>query len=148
MLTSVVYVCCLLVLLLGIYDIGLRRAHVSGIIQVVIAVLTFFLARSVLSTSAIHFGSGNEDLLITLLYLIIPSMCGAATQEYMRARKPTLRGILRAVVASPITIVPLYQLTQQPDGSSQATVSIILLAYQNGFFWRALLDRQQKQVKE
>jgi hypothetical protein len=57
------------------------------------------------------------------------------------------RALIKPILASPIVFIPLvsaYQSAPTAAAFSAADLMLILVAFQNGFFWKMIFDKQSK----
>ena len=130
----------------GAWDVS-RKRWLAGSIQVLVSVTAFFAARRLTTVLPAAFGPSDGFALIAIL--LVSAALGSMAQEYWRSSAVSVRDTLRAVVVTPITVLPLYQVAQHStaDGASETLILLALLAFQNGFFWRAVITKQEVALK-
>lgn len=100
---------------------------------------------------------GQELIISGLLYI---SMVLGILAEYFYSRltskdqkeKQSYKGVLAAMLASPIVFIPLYASIQggetEMNSLNSAKLMTFLVAFQNGFFWKVFFDKQKSGVHE
>ncbi len=91
------------------------------------------------------FGGGwSQELVLGLMAVGV--ILGIAANYVFFARATfSWRSFLRPIVVSPIVLLPLIGSLQGAQLESVQAVCFVILAFQNGFFWRQVLrDAQQK----
>lgn len=89
----------------------------------------------------IPFGASDHALVIAA---VAGSLAGAIASPFLaRSSSPIrARDIIQALIASPITIVPILQSLQQtPDPTWFSIVLAFALAYQSAAFWYKMLEK-------
>ena len=87
------------------------------------------------------FGGGPTLALIVLMFFCILLGMAARYWFYLRGRFST-SAFLPPLLISPLVLLPLLG-TVQPDVRPQAiqVISLAILAFQNGFFWRTVFEK-------
>ncbi|HUQ95824.1 MAG TPA: hypothetical protein VM120_29370 [Bryobacteraceae bacterium] len=92
-------------------------------------------------TGRVAFGTGTSPM-ITILCMFVASVLGIAAHYvfYLKGRFSWPR-LLKPLCISPIVLIPLIGSMQgMTDLKDMQLVWFALLAFQNGFFWHALLN--------
>lgn len=135
-----------------------RNAPAFGIQLAALAVLGFILFSLFFPSATAKSGDEVQWAFVVVLYLfMILGMCGNYAYEHFsvplekRAEKEFDFGLFVApVFVSPIIFVPLFaafmEELQDPQ-MTHAKVMVFLVAFENGFFWKAYFDNKRKEVK-
>lgn len=92
------------------------------------------------------FGGVNPVLAILIMFL---STCLGMAAWYIRsARKLNWLNFLKTLTLSPIVLVPMIGTVQGAVSIEPIQmISLGLLAFQNGYFWKTILDNTKKQLE-
>jgi len=93
------------------------------------------------------FSSATPIVAILLMYLCI---IFGMTAEYLFNLKEGFSWLsfIKPFMVSPIVLLPLIGTLQTNSGIEPIQlISLALLAFQNGFFWRPVLDRAKRRIK-
>jgi hypothetical protein len=124
--------------------------------------VTCILVLGVLSLTVVRNYSAPSDIetkgevlgaapwiMVGLMYLSM--ILGIVAQSYYFLDRSSPAAWLKAILASPIIFIPLlssYQDTLQNMASVNiAQVMILLVSFQNGFFWKVIFDKQAEQLQ-
>ena len=117
-----------------------RAALLAGI--VILAFLALYFATGYPFQTKVAYGGLDNVVTIALIYLGV--LVGMGCQYfYTRADnvKFSPRGFLKPLFVSPIVLLPLIDIIQKTqDATATEYVTMIILGFQNGFFWRTVLN--------
>jgi H+/Cl- antiporter ClcA len=117
-----------------------------GTIGVVVAVVLLNLATGFpAETHRVAFGPGwPPELVLGFMFLaVVAGMVGH--YAFHRRGGFSWNSFARPLVASPIVLLPLIGSLQGAALETVQVVSFVILAYQNGFFWREVLKDARKE---
>lgn len=121
---------------------GNRIRGISGLVAVLIVIGTLNLATGFPfpSDGAIAFGAGysTTTAVVTMFVGIVLGMLGHYI--WQRPEQFSVIELLRPLVASPIVLLPLIGSLDGTDVQPLQLISLVLLAFQNGFFWPKVLS--------
>ena len=129
-----------------------RQLRQYLILIAILAIIAPSIILYISQTQVESKGSGTAWSMIVLMYVAM--LLGVIAQAYYFAEAnswPSVASWLKPMLASPIIFLPLvssYQMSIS-DLSSFSLVEfmILLVAFQNGFFWKTVFDRQSELVK-
>lgn len=84
---------------------------------------------------------GNSTPLYVLVILLISILLGMISNYFFYQENFKLRDFLRPFLISPIILLPLIGTIQGTKVEIIQLISISILAYQNGFFWKSIMDK-------
>jgi hypothetical protein len=101
---------------------------------------------------AVARGEGHEGAVVFLLYLaMLAGMLAHFAYGYLglprkKRRKFDLGNFLAPVLVSPIVFLPLASIfeTAEPTVAGSPRLMLLLIAFENGFFWREFFENRQK----
>jgi len=140
MLGTIVCSTLLVVILLFDFLRGRRRRAVVGAVLLLLFLLTLHLTTGFPeSSSAIAFG-GTFPVGWAIVLMFVGVVFGIVAQ-YVFARPTSFSFLdfLRPIVVSPLVLLPLIGSLEGSPLEVIQTVSLVLLAFQNGFFWQQVL---------
>jgi hypothetical protein len=140
LLSAAVYV------LLIVWDLRVRRW--TALFE--LGGLTFFLALLHWAVGfprpAIAFGGTSTIQTIVILY-IFTILGGVASYFFYLRGLFSWRAFLRPLFVSPILFMPLMgSIRASQNVETLQLISLALLAFQQGFFWKVVFERAQKKV--
>lgn len=93
----------------------------------------------------IAFGNTNLSILYSIGIMFICTLLGISAHHFYYLNKAfSLRKFLKPLLISPIIFLPLVGSVQGlPYLENMQLVSFSILAFQNGFFWKAVFDKAQ-----
>jgi len=145
MIATLIFGATALLFALGCFDL-VRRNWRQALLEIAIAAIAFAGARMVLGRFPMLTAFGDKSPVVVVVVLLVCSAIGAIAQEYWRDPQPSLHATLRAVLVTPITILPVYQVAQRADAGAETMIFLGLLAFQSGFFWRAVLENSRRSI--
>jgi hypothetical protein len=119
-------------------------------------IIPFLVAGGIVSppwvTKVVARGEGHEGAIVFLLYLaMLAGMLAHFAYGYFvlpknKRRKFDLGNFLAPVLVSPIVFLPLASIfeTSEPVAGSSPRLMLLLIAFENGFFWREFFENRQK----
>lgn len=122
------------------------RRLIWGTTGVIIAAIVLHLATGFPATTRrVAFGAGwSPELVLGLMFLAV--LAGIAGHYAFHRREDfSWASFARPLVASPIVLLPLIGSVQGAALETIQVASFVILAYQNGFFWREVLKDARKE---
>lgn len=109
---------------------------------VLLAVVSLALLLNNSGTGKVSFGANTSTVLpISITFAGIILGIAARYFFYLKPGKFSWLSLIKPIMISPIVLLPLVSSVQAGgDLNSMQIVSFTLLAFQNGFFWQAVLD--------
>jgi hypothetical protein len=150
-ITAILKICMGLYLVAILIDLARSRRYqrfaLELILLVGLVVLDLFITSA--STGYIAFGpSTSATVTVLIMFGAILLGVGARYIFYLKGEFSWL-DFAKPLCISPILLLPLIGSIQSvKDLEAMQVVSFALLAFQNGFFWQAVLTRAQKPVKK
>jgi len=134
--------------ILIIVDLIIDRSIKRFIISLSILLLVFLVLNVTTGfpTPKVSFGGVSPIFTISIMFICI--LLGIAAQYVHSMRKFSWRSFLKPFVISPIVLLPMLGTVQGARSiESVQLISLALLAFQNGYFWKVVLDRTEKQLQ-
>jgi hypothetical protein len=118
----------------------LLRFVVQAAVLLVLIVIDLLINNAV--TGRIAFGEGVSPLgTVGIMFVAIVFGIAARYLFYLQKRQFSLLDFLKPIAISPILLFPLIGSVQGPgELNGMQVLSFALLAFQNGFFWQAVLE--------
>ena len=138
-----------LTLLVVVFDFAKNRDTGRLVISIIVlALVVFLLNRTTGFPTWIQSFGGTSPLIAILVMLGCIVLGMFAHYVYFLGRKKfRWYSFLRPLVVSPIVLLPLLGTVEvKEELSTIQVISFALLAFQNGFFWQAVMDRAQPQT--
>jgi len=113
-------------------------------VQAVLLGLVFVLLHTTMNFPTPKKPFGGASLLAAVILVLICTILGMAAQSifYMGDSRLSLVGLVRPFVISPIVLLPLLgSILGSEQLNAVQLISFSFLAFQNGFFWRVVLER-------
>jgi len=137
-------VCLAVYLAVIVLELALARRVKRFLIELgaVIAVVILALLINNASTGRVAFGDGTSPGK-AVAWMFLATLLGIAARYlfYLQKGQFSWLGLLKPVSISPIVLLPLVGSVQGAgDLKDMQVVSFAFLAFQNGFFWNAVLD--------
>ena len=139
-----VLICVVLFIILILIEFVVRRHIWRLLFQLLlvgaISVLTLMLNNS--ATGKLSMGDAGSPTRVLLL-MFVATICGIAARYvfYLNRGSFSFLDLFKPIVISPIVLMPLIGSVQSSGGLSPIQiVSFCVLAFQNGFFWQAVLE--------
>jgi hypothetical protein len=87
--------------------------------------------------------------IFAIAVLISCGALGAGANYFFYLEKGfSWRGFLKPCVLSPIVVLPLLGFVESGSGiESHQLIYLAVVAFQNGFFWKSVLEREKRRVK-
>jgi hypothetical protein len=112
-------------------------------VQVVLLGLVFVLLHVTVNFPTPRRAFGGASLLATVALMLVCTILGMAAQSIvsMGESRWSWGGFVRPFVISPIVLLPLLGSILGSELNLVQLISFGFLAFQNGFFWRVVLER-------
>lgn len=144
----------LLIIFLGLFclfiiiELIISRAVKRFVIQGVILLGVVFFLRVATGFPATRVAFGGITPIIAIGIMFVCTLIGiAAHYFYYMKEKFIWRTFLKPLVISPIVLLPLIGSVQGTSGvESVQMISFGVLAFQNGFFWKEVLEHAKSQI--
>ncbi len=130
-------------------DLVSRRAWKPVLLQVGILGLVIVLLHLAVDFPIPRRAFGGAAPLIAVVIMLVCTILGMAAQHvfYMEDRGFSWLAFVRPIVISPIVLLPLLgSVLGTPQLTNIQLVSFGFLAFQNGFFWKVVLERAKPKV--
>jgi hypothetical protein len=118
-------------------------------IQAVLLGLVFVLLRATLNFPTPRQAFGGASLLSTVALMLVCTVLGMGAQSIfsMGESRWSWGGFVRPFVISPIVLLPLLgSMLGSEQLNAIQLISFGFLAFQNGFFWRVVLERAAPKI--
>jgi hypothetical protein len=136
--------CIALYAALILIELLVRRQWLRFVLQAIVLLFVIGIALLVNSaaTGRVAFGQGASPV-GTVGMMFLATVCGIAARYifYLRKNEFSFLGFFKPIAISPIVLLPLVgsvQTTGELNGMQ--VISFAVLAFQNGFFWQAVLE--------
>lgn len=145
MLTSLLLkICAALYLLLIIADAirsrSIKRFLLELLPLIALVVIVLFITQA--STGYITFGSGTSQTTVVLIMLVCILLGIVARYIFYLRGQFSWLDFAKPLCISPILLIPLVGSVQAlKELEAIQVISFALLAFQNGFFWQAVLQK-------
>lgn len=145
-IVGVLRVCVVVYLALIVVDWVRSRRHWRFLLEllplVALLIVDVFIATD--GAGYLAFGPGTSPTLVILIMFGAILSGIAARYIFYLQTKPSWLDLAKPLCISPILLLPLMGSVQgSKDLQPMQVVSFALLAFQNGFFWQAVLERSQ-----
>ena len=92
---------------------------------------------------------GSVTPIFSIITLFLSTCFGIAAWYYRNTKKPNFLDLSKTLVISPIILIPMIG-TVQGSSSIEAVqmFTLSLLAFQNGYFWKTILDRSKLKIEK
>jgi hypothetical protein len=148
--TNLIAVSLIILLLVIIVDL-LRGSKLMALYQLLgLGIFLWILhVASDFPHARVPFGDVEHVSMILLLYGCTVAGMIAGYFFYLRGTF-RWRGFLRPILVSPIIFLPLVGLVSTSDEKTQITqsISLCILAFQSGFFWKVVFARAEKNASK
>ena len=137
-------ICVAIYLFAVLTDLIRRRRWLKSSLELgafaVVLLIGLLINNSV--NGVVSFGEGQSPLVATLvMFGAIILGIGARYLFYLQAGQFSWLSLLKPAAISPIVLIPLIGSIQTLNGlNAMQMVSFGMLAFQNGFFWQAVLN--------
>lgn len=143
LLSKIIFICALGYTFLASVGYLAHRADYSRLIGVLLGVLACLGIHFILRPfSGLHSFGPSPVLLVLLMFV---SIILGTIAEYLFSlgrKKFSWTKMLRPALISPILLFPLVGLLQKSNElNTLAIVSLLIVAFQNGFFWREMIEK-------
>ncbi len=147
-ITNVLLWCMGLYGLIVIVELALTRAVKRFLIQVAAIAVLFLLLRVTTGFPTPKTAFGGVSPVVAIGVMFLCTVLGIAARYLFYLRGPFSWGaFLKPLVISPMVLLPLIGSVQ---GASQVEsiqlISFGVLSFQNGFFWRVVLEHARTQL--
>lgn len=143
-------VCVLLGIFLAIYDLRRYKTRSNYVmLSILILVIPGIIwLNNSSSDSSIAFGDGYKlNPFILVFVMLVCVMLGiAAAYAFNSSEKFRLRDFIRPFVISPIVLLPLLGSLPASEVGAVQIISILIMAFQNGFFWQRIFKDVKVEV--
>lgn len=144
----------LLIVFLGLFSLFiviefvLSRAVKIFIIQASILLAVILFLNVTTGFPAIRVAFGGVTPIVTIGIMFVFTLLGIAGHYFYNLKgKFVWRTFLKPLIISPIVLLPLIGSVQKSSGVEPIQiVSFGILAFQNGFFWKEVLEHAKRQV--
>jgi hypothetical protein len=145
LLTTVLRGCLAVYLVVIVAELVLTRQFKRFLLELVAVVLVVSLALLVTnaSTGRVAFGEGLSPLWVVAI-LFVATMCGIVARYlfYLQQGQFAWLDCLKPLAITPIILLPLLSSIQSAGTlNNMQSVAFAFLAFQNGFFWQAVLEK-------
>ncbi|MGY0313541.1 hypothetical protein ACV4QK_16880 [Alteromonas macleodii] len=91
----------------------------------------------------VSFGNAESLKNITLVYFAL--VAGMIANHLFFTTKFNFMLMLKPILVSPIVMMPLFSLVENSnEDNSIKLISLIFIAFQNGFFWKSVFEQVEK----
>ena len=147
-IATTLYMCVIGYLVLIVIDLVRSRRYKRFIFEVLVLLGLVALGMLLMNATIGHvaFGAGSSPVSLVLIMFIATVLGIAARYFYYLQGSFSWLGFLKPICISPIVLFPLITSVQTiHDLNATQMVSFSFLAFQNGFFWQAVLQRARPQ---
>jgi hypothetical protein len=149
-LATILRVCVVVYLVAIVAELGLTRQFKRFLLELVVVVLVVCLALLVTNASTGHvaFGEGLSPLWVVAI-MFVATMCGIVARYlfYLQQGQFAWLDCLKPLAITPIILLPLISSIQSTGTlNNMQSVAFAFLAFQNGFFWQAVLEKAKPQT--
>jgi hypothetical protein len=143
-LGDIVRVCLVVYLVAAVIDLVLARRVGRFLLELGALILVVILALLVnnANTGRVAFGEGTTPV-GAVAWMFLATLLGIAARYvfYLDKGQFSVLSLFKPIAISPIVLLPLIGSVQGAgDMKEMQMVSFAFLAFQNGFFWQAVLD--------
>lgn len=140
---TVLELCTAVYLAVIVAELLVRRRWLRFILEAVAFLVVISIALLVNSavTGRVAFGEGASPA-GTVGIMFVATLCGIAARYlfYLQKGRFSWLDFFKPIAISPIVLLPLIASVQTTGGlNGMQVVSFAMLAFQNGFFWQAVL---------
>ncbi len=123
-------------------ELILRRRWLRFILEVTVFVVVIAVALLVSSAVAGRTAFGGTSSIATVGIMFIATICGIGARYIFFLQKGQFSwlDVFKPITISPIVLLPLIGSIQTGMLNEMQVVSFAVLAFQNGFFWQAVLE--------
>jgi hypothetical protein len=144
-LATILRVCVVVYVVTIVVELGLTRQFKRFLLELAAVVFVVCLALLVTNASIGHvaFGEGVSPLRIIAIMFFM-TMCGIVARYifYLQQGQFSWLGFIKPLTITPIILLPLISSIQKTGNlNDMQAVSFAFLAFQNGFFWQAVLEK-------
>ncbi len=119
---------------------ALRRFVIEAIVLVAVAVVLNLTTGFPIPSSRVAFGGVSPVLAIVVMFVCVVLGIAAHLVFFQKGRL-AWSAFLKPLVVSPIVLLPLIgSIHGSSDVATIQLISLGLLAFQNGFFWKTVLE--------
>lgn len=130
-------------------ELAVFRAFKRFLVEILILFVFVVILNVTTGFPAPRQAFGGVSPLAAIGIMFICTSLGIAARYVFYMRVFTWRSFLKPLVISPIVLLPLIGSVQgSANIESIQLISFGILAFQNGFFWKVILERTQLQIKE
>ena len=129
-------------------ELVVRRAVRRVVLQLVALAVVVLVLHVTTGFPETREAFGSASPVLVIAGMLVCTVLGTAAEYVFRLKGPfRWRAFLKPVCISPIVLLPLIGSVQSTgDITSVQIISICFLAFQNGFFWRIVLDHAKTKV--
>ena len=118
-----------------------QTIFIQIVIISVVTVVLFFMTG--FPFPKVSFGTTTSIMTVSIMFGCV--IFGIFSNYLFFSTTFTWREFLRPVLISPIVLMPLYGLVEgTPDIQNMKLISLCLISFQNGFFWKVLFEKISK----
>ena len=116
--------------------------------QLVLLAAVVLLLRATTGFPTIREAFGGVSPVAAIGAMMVCTVLGIAAEYFFRLKGPfSWRSFLKPLCVSPIVLLPLIGSVQSSGTmTSVQFISICFLSFQNGFFWRIVLDHAKTKI--
>jgi hypothetical protein len=132
-----------------IIEFIVSRAVIRFVIQIAILLAVILLLRVITGFPKITTAFGGVSPIIAIGIMFVCTVLGIVGHYLFHLKgRISWRTILKPLIISPIVLLPLIGSVQgTPDIESIQLISFGFLAFQNGFFWKEVLEHAKFQTQ-
>ena len=143
-LRTVLVSCISLYAVVILVELFVRRQWLRFVLEAVLLLVVIGIALLVNNavTGRVAFGEGASAV-ATVIIMLLAVICGIAARYifYLQKGQFSLLDFFKPFAISPIVLLPLIGSVQTTgELNAMQVVSFAVLAFQNGFFWQAVLE--------
>lgn len=134
--------------ILIIIDWIIDRSIKKFLIALGALVLAFFVLNITTGFPKPKVGFGDVDILLAIGIMFVCTLLGMIARYVHDMRKFSWLSFLKPLVISPIVLVPMIGTVQGANSIEPVQlVSLGILAFQNGYFWKVVFERAQRRIQ-
>ena len=145
--TDLILWCMGIYAVLVLIDAFIRKTWKALVINLVLLGLVFLVLALTTDFPDKPTSFGGVTPVLAILIMFAATCLGMAAWYFRTARKPRWINLFKTLVLSPIVLVPMIGTVQGAETIEPIQMfTLRLLAFQNGFFWKTILDQAKKQL--
>ncbi len=138
---------------MGIYimlitiDAIIKKKWMSFVFNLILLSAAFFILTITTDFPKKHTAFGGVSPILAILIMFLSTCFGMAAWYIRSARKLNWLNFFKTLTISPIVLVPMIGTVQGATTIEPVQmISLGLLAFQNGYFWKTILDNTKRQL--